>query len=244
LNAITSGDSVVSHTPPLPPLEAIPEAEREAYRKVVAQQTAYNYAEFVRKFPHQSVLRGMPGAAIQPYFAALLNSPLVAAGMSDLGVVYRTRGEVPGGMTHADREWIDMVVCHDLPWNWVLYAHALDAVAVGVRAQAISDLVNGREDRLAPGEKLRADFIRAVIRGSMTTELYRSLEAQTSVRACVEIAAFSAHLLKTLRLMQAFGIPDMPKEELLEFIAMILDGRVAPPDARERVPVAKGVTRS
>jgi hypothetical protein len=64
--------------------------------------------------PAQERLAWHSGTAIQPYFAALLSSPLIAAGMGDVGVVYRTRGEFPGGMTHVDREWVDMVACHDL----------------------------------------------------------------------------------------------------------------------------------
>ncbi|CAH1660204.1 carboxymuconolactone decarboxylase family protein [Chelatococcus asaccharovorans] len=231
-------ETPATYTPAAPPKDAVRDDEKTAYQKVIDRQRAYNYPEFVKKFPHRSVRQGMPGDTLQPYFAALLNSPLVAAGMSDLGVVYRTRGEFAGGMAHADREWCDMVVCQDLGMNWVLYVHALDAAAVGVRPAAILALVQGDEAQLTADEKLRADFIRAVIRGTMTRELYTALESRTSQRAAVEIAAFSGHLLKTIRLQQAFGIPDIPRADLVEFLEAIAAGTITPPDPKERVPVA------
>lgn len=226
----------MSWTPQLPRREDVREEERAAYDSVVARQTAYGYRDFVKRFLHEDVRRAFPGDRVQPYFSALLNSPLVAAGMSDLGVVYRTRGEYEDGMSHADREWIDMVICDEVNCNWVLYVHAPDAAAVGVRPEAILAVVQGRDEDLTEDEKVKADFIRAVVRGTMTAELYRAVESQLGVRAAVEFTAFTGHLLKTMRLMQAWGIPDITKEQLQEFIQAIVDGRVELPDAKARVP--------
>lgn len=228
----------MSFTPPLPPREAIKPEEREAYDRVVQRQTAYGYPEFVKRFMHQDMLRIFPGDRMQPYFAALLNSPLIAAGMSDLGIVYRTRGEQPDGMSHADREWVDMVMAEELRCYWVLYVHATDAVAAGVRAEAILLLLQGREDKLTADEKLKADFIRAVARGTVTEPLYKATEQIVGgVRACVEFTAFCGHLIKTMRLGQAFGIPDITREQVTEFVQAIVDGRVELPKAKARVPV-------
>jgi alkylhydroperoxidase/carboxymuconolactone decarboxylase family protein YurZ len=228
----------MSFSPPLPPRDAIKPEEREAYDRVVHRQTKYDYPEFVKRFMHEDMLRIFPGDRMQPYFAALLNSPLVAAGMSDLGVVYRTRGEQPDGMSHADREWIDMVMAEELKCYWVLYVHATDAVAVGVRAEAILFLLQKREDKLTAEERLKADFIRAVARGTVTETLYKAVEPIVGgVRACVEFTAFSGHLIKTMRLGQAFGIPDISREQITEFVQAIVDGRVDIPQAKARVPV-------
>ncbi len=224
-------------TPAMPEREAIPPEELAAYDSVVARQAAYDYTDFVKTFLHEDVLRAFPGTRTQPYFGAMLNSPLVAAGMSDLGAVYRTRGDTPEGMSHADREWVDMVVCDELECLWVLYVHAPDAVASGMRAQAILALIRKQDEQLDEDEKLKADFIRAVLRGTMTADLYKAVEDRVGVRAAVEITAFSGHLLKTMRLMQAWGIPDITRAQLDEFVQAIADGGVSLPKGA-RVPPA------
>jgi hypothetical protein len=184
------------------------------------------------------MLLAFPGDRVQPYFCALLNSPLIAGGISDLGVVYRTRGEFPDGMSHADREWVDMVMSVELHCNWVLYVHAPDAVAVGVRCEAILAVLRGQEKSLTPEEKLKADFIRAVAQGTMTPSLYTSVEKEVGgKRACVEFASFCGHILMTLRLTQAFGVPDVTREQLIEFVQAIANGQVELPDPKARVPV-------
>jgi len=222
--------------PPMPARDAVREDELDAYDRVVERQTAYGYADFVKRFRHPEVLRAFPGDRVQPYFAALLNSPLIAAGMSDLGAVYRRTGEYEGGMRHIDREWVDMVMSDELGINWVLYVHAPDAAAVGVRPEAILALVRGHEDELTDDERQMADFIRAVARGTMTTALYRAVEDRLGVRGAVELTAFCGHLIKTTRLMQAWGIPDISKQQLEEFVQGIVEGEVELPQ-RARVPV-------
>ena len=229
-------------TPPLPDRSAIPEDELVAYDSVVARQEAYDYTDFVKTFLHEDVLRAFPGTRTQPYFAAMLNSPRVAQGMSDLGAVYRTRGDTPAGMTHADREWVDMVVCDETECLWVLYVHAPDAVASGMRPEAVLAIARQTEQDLTASEKRKADFIRAVVRGTMTEELYKSVEDEVGVRAAVEITAFSGHLLKTMRLMQAWGIEDITREQLIEFCQAIADGEVQLPKGA-RTPSA-GVASS
>jgi len=220
----------------MPARDAVREDELDAYDRVVERQTAYGYADFVKRFRHPEVLRAFPGDRVQPYFAALLNSPLIAAGMSDLGAVYRRTGEYEGGMRHIDREWVDMVMSDELGINWVLYVHAPDAAAVGVRPEAILALVRGHEDELTDDERQMADFIRAVARGTMTTALYRAVEDRLGVRGAVELTAFCGHLIKTTRLMQAWGIPDISKQQLEEFVQGIVEGEVELPQ-RARVPV-------
>lgn len=216
-------------TPPMPDRDAIPEDELGAYDSVVNRQKGYDYTEFVQTFMHPEVLRSFPGTSMQPYFGAMLNSPLVAQGMSELGAVYRTRGDSPNGMTHADREWVDMVVCDTVECLWVLYVHAPDAVASGMRPEAILAIVRHRDEDLTETEKVKADFIRAVVNGTMTEELYRPVEGLVGVRAAVEITAFTGHLLKTMRLMQAWGIPDIAREQLVEWVQAIADGKVPLP---------------
>ena len=66
-------------TPPMPEREAIPPEELAAYDSVVARQTAYGYAGFVERSCTRMCCAPFRLRA-QPYFGALLNSPLIAAG--------------------------------------------------------------------------------------------------------------------------------------------------------------------
>jgi hypothetical protein len=226
----------VSWTPPMPDRDDVRDDETAAYDRVVNQQKAYDYVPFVKTFLHPEVREAFPGDRLQPYFAAMLQSPLISAGMSNLGLVYRTRGEFPDGMTHADREWVDMVLCDEVECFWVLYVHAPDAASVGVRPEAILAMVEGRYGDLTPEESEKDRFIRAVINGTMKADQYASMQALVGTRAAVEITCFTGHLLKTMRLMQAFGVPDTSREHLIEWVQAIVDGKVAIPDSRARVP--------
>ncbi len=228
----------MSWTPSMPDREQVRDDELAAYDRVVAQQAAYDYVPFVSTFLHEDVKEAFPGSRTQPYFSAMLNSPLISAGMSDLGVVYRTRGEYDDGMTHADREWIDMVLCDELECFWVLYVHAPDAAAVGVRPEAILAIVDQRPEDLTPEEREKELFIRAVINGTVTGDQYKSIEALIGVRATVEFTCFTGHLVKTIRLMQAFGIADTTREHLREWVVALSKGEVDLPDSHARVPTA------
>jgi hypothetical protein len=226
----------VSWTPPMPDRDQVREDELAAYDRVVEQQKAYNYVPFVQTFLHPEVRDAFPGDRLQPYFAAMLNSPLISAGMSNLGVVYRSRGAFEDGMTHADREWVDMVLCDEVECLWVLYVHAPDAIAVGVRAEAIVALVEGRYDDFTDDEREKDSFIRAVINGTMTEDRYKSLERKLGVRATVELTCFTGHLLKTMRIMQAFGVPDTTREHLTEWVKALAAGEIDLPPSEARTP--------
>ena len=226
----------MSWTPPMPARDEVREDELAAYDRVVNQQKAYDYTAFVQTFMHPEVRDSFPGDRLQPYFGAMLNSALISAGMSNLGVVYRSRGAFEDGMTHADREWVDMVLCDELECFWVLYVHAPDAIAVGVRPEAIVALVEGRLDDLTSDEREKELFIRAVINGTMQEGQYKSLESKLGVRATVELTCFTGHLIKTMRLMQAFGIPDTTREHLSEWVKALAAGEVDLPPSQARTP--------
>jgi alkylhydroperoxidase/carboxymuconolactone decarboxylase family protein YurZ len=228
----------------MPARDEVREDELSAYDRVVNQQNAYNYVPFVKTFLHPEVREAFPGDRLQPYFAAMLWSPLISAGMSNLGLVYRTRGEFPDGMQHSDREWVDMVLCDELECFWVLYVHAPDAAAVGVRPEAILAMVEGRYDDLTDEEREKDEFIRAVIRGTMTGERYSGMEELVGTRAAVEITCFTGHLIKTIRLMQAFGVPDTTREHLVEWLQALVDGEIELPDPRARVPSVEAAAKA
>jgi alkylhydroperoxidase family enzyme len=238
------------HTPPQPHRDALPPQERAAYDSVVARQRGYDYLALARLMPsaHRdaflAMATGAPGEAdpadrVQPYMGAMLNSPPIMELVSELGAYMRLRGSQPGSYSHADREWVDMVLAEELRCWAVYYGHAPDAAAVGVRPEAIRALRRGRDEDLTEDERRLAEFIRAVARGRVTSEAYLWLVERLGRRGAVELTAFTGFLLMTLRLMQAFGAGSEITEEMVdELIDAIAAGEVQLPASDARIPSA------
>jgi hypothetical protein len=174
-----------------------------------------------------------PGDA-GPYFGALLTSPPFAAAIAEMGRVVRTRGESPGGYSHADRELADQVIQWQWRWHGVQRTHLPDALAVGVRREAIEALRDGRDDLLSEHERLIATYVRQVISGTVTDESFAAVTEELGHRAAVEYTMFVAFLLMTLRLHQAFDVPVLTAEEVDQMLADYRDGRRSLPEARHR----------
>ena len=225
----------MSYTPPQPDRESVDPEERPAYDRVIRRQTAYRYDEFEKILP-AAAAEGLPGDRIQPYFGALLNSPLIADHISELGVVHRTRGERSDSYTHADREWADMVLSQEMGCNMVYVVHMPDAVAVGVRPEAIKALREGRYEDMTPEERQLAEYVRAVLDGQVTEEMFKGVQERLGVRGVVEYTAIVTHLIMTLRMIQAFGVPEPSDSDVDDMLARLLEGSVELPDPTARVP--------
>jgi hypothetical protein len=171
---------------------------------------------------------------LPPYHAALLNSPPFAAALNHMGRLVRTAGERPGSFSHADRELVDQVLSADWHTNVVQALHIPDAVAVGVRLEAIEALRAGREAELTDDERLLAGYIRAVVSGTVTDDAYAAIERRLGPRGAVEYTIFIAFLSATIRLFQAFGMDDPSQEEIDQLIADLRSGARAVPDPRAR----------
>src|SRR6201999_4203423 len=101
------------HAPPAPERDQVDPDERAAYDRVNARQKSYGYIDYNDQFDG-AMENTVPADKIQPYFAAMLNSPLIADHISELGVIYRTRGERDDSFRHADRYWVDLLMGKDL----------------------------------------------------------------------------------------------------------------------------------
>jgi hypothetical protein len=222
----------MSWPPPQPERDAVEPEELAAYDRLLARQAWYGYWQ-------RPLGDGMPKITqqkTQPYFGALLNSPLVADAISELGVLMRTRGERPDSYAHADREWVDVVLGLHIGWKIVPWGHSLDAVAVGVRPEAIKAVREGRDEDLTPRERLLADHIRRVADGRVEAESYEEVQQELGVRGAVDYTACIGWLLLTMRLMCAFGVEDKSDAELDERIDALVAGTIELPDPKARVP--------
>jgi hypothetical protein len=235
------------HTPPQPRREDVLPEEREAYDRVVARQKSYDYATFAKIAPEEhrelfeDILLNAPGdvgddVRVQPYMGSMLNSPLIMNLISELGVVLRTRGDQGNSYEHKDREWVDMVLAEEFNAWGVYYTHMWDAVAVGVRPEAIKALREGRDEDLTREELQLARYIRQVARGTVTTESYLAIEERFGRRGAVEYSSFIGFLIMTLRLIQAFGAQPMHEEFVNDLVERMVQGSVELPDSKARVP--------
>ena len=99
------------------------------------------------------------------YYGALLNSPPMCAALAHLGTLVRTAGERSGTYTHADREFVDQVLSAEFNTTVVQAFHIPDAIAAGVRIEAIEALRRGDDAALNDDEQLLARYIRHVVHG-------------------------------------------------------------------------------
>lgn len=169
---------------------------------------------------------------LTPYHGAVANSPRFGAALNDLGRIARTAGDRPGSYSHADREFVDQVLSADWGTNAVLGVHVPDALAAGVRAEAIRAVRDGREDELTDDERLLARYIRAVTTGALTDELWNAMVDRLGVRGAVDYTIFIAFLQMTIRLWQAFGL-DGPSDA--EVDALIEAGAPSHEEFRRRI---------
>jgi hypothetical protein len=209
-----------------PPRDAIPPDERDEYDRVVAR---HQRARADR--PHE--LKSETDAG--PYFGSLLNSPPLAGALANLGALVRRLGEREGTYSHADRELVDQVLCADWKTGCVQRTHIPDALAVGVRIEAIEALRKGREDELTADERELAGYIRDVVNGTVTDESYAAMERRFGTRGAAEYTIFIGFLQMTIRLHQAFGVPEMSDEEMDEMLRAFREGTRELDDYRARI---------
>jgi hypothetical protein len=172
---------------------------------------------------------------VGPYWGGLLNSPPMAAIAGVMGNFIRTAGERDNTYAHWERELVDQVLCADWKTNIVLKLHIPDAVATGVRLEAIEAIRYGREEELNDDERLLVRYIRAVVSGTVDDELSAKMTERLGPLGVVEYSGFIMWLAWIIRFMQVLQVPDPSDEEIDALIVGLKDGSVPVPDYRERI---------
>lgn len=188
--------------------------------------------DFVEARTHQMDYKTFVSPA--KYFEALMNAPELATAIVRLGQVIR-RGQVRGTYSDADRELVDMVLATDLSCNAIFTVHIPDAIAVGVRPEAIEAIRKGHEQDLTSDEAHIAEYTREIVAGAVDDRSYRRMVDRLGERGTLEFTAFVAILLMIVRLWQALGVPEPSDAEIDDLFAGLLDGRVAVPDPGARI---------
>ncbi len=159
------------------------------------------------------------------YYGRLLLSPRMAYHLSELGGLVRAVGLRPGSYSHADRELVDQVLCNYRKTNLVLLTHIPDALAAGVRMEAIEALRYGRDEDLTPEEREFATFVRQVVDLELTDELWDEMERRLGERGVLELTIFIALLNMILTLQSALKVPALSDEQVDQLIRDLKEGR-------------------
>lgn len=158
------------------------------------------------------------------YYGRLLLSPQMAYHLSELGRLVRGAGDRGDSYAHWERELVDQVLSADLHTNVIQLHHIPDAVAAGLRIEAIKALRSGDESALNDEERELVAFVRGVLNGTLTDAAWAALEARRGERMPVDYAIFTLFLVATMRLQQAVGLPEPSDAEVDELIASLDDG--------------------
>ncbi|RYG82408.1 MAG: hypothetical protein EON59_14200 [Alphaproteobacteria bacterium] len=214
-----------------PARETVRPDEQSAYDRVVGRQTAYGYANGTPGYVQRAA-----GEEAGPYFGALLRSPRIADHISELGVLYRRRGEEPDSFSHADREWVDIVLGSYLGYN--MWGHICDGLAVGVRSEAVLAILEHRDADLEADERRLADIIRRFSDGELDEgEDWAFLNGRFGERGAIEYLAWLGHLTMTIRLIQALiGRHATSDEDAAARVRKLVETREPLPDPRARIP--------
>jgi hypothetical protein len=128
-----------------------------------------------------------------------------------------------------------MVLSAFMGTNIHMPGHMPDAIAVGVRPEAIKAIRSGRDQDLTEDELLLATYIRQVVSGSTTEETRDAIEKRLGRRGLVEYTVFITVLQLTTRQAQAFGAPDPPNSEVDRMLEELIDGTRPLPDWRAKI---------
>jgi hypothetical protein len=176
-----------------------------------------------------------------PYVQAVLNSPPFAASLWVFSGRMLAAGERDNTYSHKDREHINVVLAFDSGHYEMVEFHMEYAVTqLGLRAEMVKALWEGRDDDLLPDERQLVDYIRAYVNGGVTDEMWDALVERLGERGAVEYTLALGYHLMVIRGMQAFGTPAGSREDIEARIERLCaqDPDAAPkmdPEARKEV---------
>ena len=156
-------------------------------------------------------------------YGVLLNSPPFLAALWEQAALAVRAGEREGSFSHADREFVDVLVGFDWGYYGHLKLHIPNAIDVGVRLEAIEAIRHGREHELTDDERLLAEYIREVRDRRVTDDTYAAIEERLGRRGAIEYTVWITRLSLMLTLMMAFAIPTPALDEIDELLQSLKD---------------------
>jgi hypothetical protein len=192
------------------------EADRAAFRSVEAMLGSAFFTEKT-SYPPSDL------------FGPLLNAPRVAQKVIELGGALRSLGKIGADAESALPddfvEFVAIVVfahMHDeavasgraFAYRRPMFNHVPRAVAAGMRPEAIEALRNRDDGALLPSERELAEFVRAVVTGSVDDGGWARMQDRLGARRTIETASYALLDFFVCRLESAFGLRDATEAEL------------------------------
>ena len=162
-------------------------------------------------------------------FGPLLHAPRVALKVIELGSALRSLGKI-GADSEASLpddfvEFVAFVVFahmhdeavsqgHEFAYRRPMFNHVPRAVESGMRPEAIQALRNHDDDALLPKELELAEFVRAVLTGSVDDRRWAQMQARLGPRRTIETASYALLDFFVCRLESALGLQDATEGEL------------------------------
>jgi hypothetical protein len=171
-----------------------------------------------------------------PMFGPMAASPLACALANAFGVFVRDAGERENTYSHAQRELVDQVLAHDFKMNNVLPLHIPDALATGVRMDAIKALRYEQEHLLNDEETLLVSYIRQVVERRVKDATWEQVEELMGTRGVVEYTVFILWLQWLHGWISAIGMKPATDEQVDKLIADLETGAAPIPDFYDRIP--------
>jgi hypothetical protein len=199
-------------------------------RAAVAEEERADYDAVMERTER---IHGLDGVAAQ-YFGALANTPPLAAVIAQYGTRVR-QGQLRGTYSDAERELMDLALAHELRGSAILPIHVPDAVAVGVRPEAVEAVLAGDDAALTEDERQLVEYARSFARGEVDDGQYARIRERFGPRGAVEFTVLLGFLTMTIRLWQALGVPEPTPVELEALLQSLRDGTLEVPDAAARI---------
>jgi hypothetical protein len=201
--------------------DQVPEDEQDAFDAALARVAKYGEENPV------AVARlrvdGRPYA--QGYFEAWTHAPLIAESLSAFVNAVVAKEGLPGHLRGADQELTYFVIGFDSGYCPHHAGHTPNALAIGVRPEALEALADGHEERLDSAERAQVEFIRAVRDGAMTDRIWSGMvDRLGSERGAIEFAAMVVGVVAIHRLMFSFGVPATSEAEWRQLMKDYADG--------------------
>lgn len=183
-----------------------------------------------------------------PYVGACLNSPPFAASLWRFSGRMLSAFSTEHALSHVERDYINIVLAFDSGHYMMVargdggeghLAHAVERL--GLRPEMPKAVWEGRLADLTDDERQLVEYIRAYVAGTVTDEMWNGIvERFGGVRGAVEYTLTIGYNLLCSRLMMAFGLPSISREQMEELIESLQRGN---PEARARTADLDGALR-
>ena len=171
-----------------------------------------------------------------PYISALLTTPVIGTALNDVGRAIRLAPARSETYSYGDFELVVHVLGIDA--GFIEHHHVLDALAQGVRPEALEALLRGRDDALTQDERWIVDFARRVVDRTMTDEAWEAVRAIRGQRATVELSLIAGFVWSTMCWQRAWGVSGASDDEVEAMLAAHRAGTLELPDHHTAVRAA------